>query len=319
MLCTAQCQMGWVGCICLDGTEANAARTLLSLLSGSCALTLDSGVAVASMLQSAIASATPSSSLVLAGTRLMQSLVAAVQNTSSEYTLSAVAAYLSSFGGGVSSLLSAGGLQQAAQEDASLRAAIAGLLATAEQLVMGLTRRVHIGNSSQPARLGLSAAAMFTSSRRLPRAAVGDGSGFVFPDAQDAQSSGALAAQNPVDRVTLLPSAMQAAGAAAGGAQGTGFVTAQATLYGAATSALLPASVTSGALSQTNSSSVSLFSRVLSVTLDPPVASGGGDLVEATFAFFAPLNQSNQTIHCSYLDTCAHLTVLLFINSREYS
>lgn len=283
---------------------------LSSLLTGACVLTLDSGVALANMIKSALSSSgTPSSALVLAATRMMGLVAAQLQHMSDEYTSSAISSYLSTFGGAVNSFLSAG-LQQAVQRDPTLSSAIASLVASNEKLNMGLTCRVHLGNSSLPARLGVSTSAMLTSTTRLRSGDIGDGSGFVLPNPQDATASGSaggLAAQNPADRLTLLPSAMQAAGTLASGPNGNGFVSAQVTLYDASLNALLPTSVSSAALSHMNSSSASIFSRVLSVSLDPPVSSSGSDLVEITFMFLSPLNESNQTVHCSYLDTCVYL------------
>lgn len=283
---------------------------LSSLLTGACVLTLDSGAALANMIKSALsASGTPSSALVRAATRMMALVAAQLQHTSGEYTASEIGSYLSTFGGVVNSFLSAG-LQQAVQRDPTLSSAIASLVASNEKLNMGLTRRVHLATGSSPARLGVSTSAMLTSTTRLRSGDVGDGSGFVLPNPQDATAGGGgggLAAQNPADRVTLLPSAMQAAGALASGENGTGFVSAQATLYDASLNALLPTSVSSAALLHMNSSSASIFSHVLSVSLDPPVSSSGSDLVEVTFMFLSPLNESNQTVHCSYLDTCVHV------------
>ena len=312
-LCTGQCQKGWSGCVCLDATEENVVQMLTSLQTGNCVLTLDSGVALSVMVQSALRSGTPSSALVIAAVRLMGLLAAQSLNSSDEYTQTAMSSYLSIFAGVLSSFLNAG-VQQAVQRDATLSYAIATLLAHYEKLNIGLTRRVHLADSSPPARLSASVSAILVSATRLRTSDIGDGTGFVFPNPQDAGTSGGHAAQNPAERVTLLPSAMQTAGALARGPDAAGFVAAQVTLFDSSLNALLPTNVSKAALSQMNGSTTSVFSRVLSVSLDPPVASDGSDIIEITFMFVSPLNESNQTLHCAFLDTCVHSVLSVVYN-----
>lgn len=311
----AQCKKGWSGCICLDATEANAVYMLTSLLSGDCMLTMDSALSLAKMIKSAISSdITPTPPLIRAGAKLMGLVTALMQNLSNEFASKEIGGYLSTFGGAVNSFMSPS-VQQVIEKESSLSAAISSLLASNEKLTLALTGCVHLGNSTAPVHLGTSSSAMLMSAIRLASLAVGNGSGYAFPNPQDAVNSGSadgFAAQKPVERLTLLPSAMQTAGSVANSSKGNGFVSAQVTLFDTSLNSLLPTAVSTAALSQMNSSNAMLFSRVLSVSLDPAVTSDSSDLVEVTVMFLSPLNESNQTLHCSYLDTCAH-----FVNSEQ--